>query len=481
MKTDNKSLPKSPTGGPRLSLSAKVFALTIVGVLFAEAVVLVPSISKRRIDFYESRMEAAFILSLAMEAPEAAMISDETAAELFEATGIAGVSFGRDGARYLVYAPQETHHAPAPSYFVDLREQNPIENILTAWGCLIFGGDKFVSVLDTPAPSRGGYVEIIVAERELQTALLSYLKNILGVSLFISTLTAGVIFYAFNRIIVKPVIGLTQDMATFESDPEGATATRIFSERTDEIGDAERGLIALETRIRALLSERRRLAALGAGISKISHDLRNTLASAQLMSDRLAKSDDPRVRKLAPRLLSSLDRAVALSTDTLSYGRMSPAVLSKGPVNLHQLIDDVFDDAASMHVEFENATPEGIVLDADKRHFFRAIFNIVRNAVDAMAPDTEAEPSSDQKPTLKISAKSDGEMAVVEIADSGPGLPPSAIEHLFEPFKGSNRPGGSGLGVAIAHEIMRAHGGDLALAKSDATGATFELRAPIAH
>jgi signal transduction histidine kinase len=67
---------------------------------------------------------------------------------------------------------------------------------------------------------------------------------------------------------------------------------------------------------------------------------------------------------------------------------------------------------------------------------------------------------------------------IIEVSDDGPGLPPRALERLFQPFAGSTRPGGTGLGLAIAREAMRAHGGDIALAETGAKGTRFRLILP---
>jgi signal transduction histidine kinase len=272
-------------------------------------------------------------------------------------------------------------------------------------------------------------------------------------------------------------------MEAFEADPDNESLVLRPSAREDEIGHAERSLENMERRLMALLRERQRLAALGAGISKISHDLRNILASAQLMSDRLASSEDPRVRKLTPRLISSLDRAIALSRDTLSYARMEPAALKKDRVVLRPLIDDIFDDAASMRVSLVNEVGDEVAISADPTQLYRALFNLVRNAVDAQSRD-DADETAAPTGEVRISTRADqspetgATRVAIIIADKGPGLPQKAIDHLFEPFKGSFKPGGSGLGAAIAYEIARAHGGDLKLARNSADGAVFELILP---
>ena len=94
------------------------------------------------------------------------------------------------------------------------------------------------------------------------------------------------------------------------------------------------------------------------------------------------------------------------------------------------------------------------------------LLNLARNAVEAGAH------------RLRFSAAREGNAVAIEVVDDGPGLPPKARDNLFRPFFGSARPGGSGLGLAIARELMRAHGGELALVSSTASGTVFRLILP---
>ena len=245
---------------------------------------------------------------------------------------------------------------------------------------------------------------------------------------------------------------------------------------------AENSLAAMERRIHGLLNSRRRLATLGAGISKISHDLRNILASAQLMSDRLARSDDPQVKKLSPRLISALDRAIVLSRNTLAYGRMEPSVLERTDFKLTGLLEEVADANAAFGIEIAIDCPDELDINADRTHFYRTLSNLVANAIDAVLPQNPPSPiEGEPEPAfgkISMTAMAQGKTAVIHVADTGPGIPQAAQEALFEPFKGSQKPGGSGLGLAIASEIVKAHGGALRLKETNAEGTTFEITLP---
>ena len=471
----------STHAAPGRSLSTKLLFLTIVFVFVAELVVLVPSIAKQRHDWFAMRVEEAYLASLALEGPRDEPLDEAITRQLFSTANILGVTINSDDMRMLILAPEINPHGAPNIHRVDLTEDTPTALIANAWATMFSRGEKLIQATGAPKFATGHKVDIIVSQKALRRDLYAYARNILALSLIISTLTAGLVYWALNRMIVRPVKRLTANIVAFDADPEGAGSILSPSGRKDEIGIAEISLAAMERSVRDLLNERRRLAALGAGISKISHDLRNILASAQLMSDRLAKSDDPSVRKLSPRLLSALDRAIALSRDTLTFGRMEERVLDRSPVRLRELVDEVFDDTAAMGVDMMFGGPEDFEIVADRTQLYRALFNLIRNAVEAIKEDA-GDPTSGETDNSIGKITVDAEILdrgiSIRIADTGPGIPDHARAELFEPFKGTRKPGGSGLGVAIAAEIIRAHGGTITLHRSDNSGTEFLITLP---
>lgn len=473
---------KAPKDLAQRSLSTKLLVLTVVFVLVAEIVVMIPSVSKERMDWFEARLEEAYLVSLALEDENRQMIDETTARQLFATANILGVTVNSDDMRVLILAPEIDPHGPPRMYRVDLRDRAPLTMMADAWGTIFSRGDAPIQATGAPRFSKNHLVDIIVSQRALRRDLRIYARNILGLSLIISSLTAALVYWALNRMIVRPVKQLTNNMAAFETDPDRAAHIYAPSARKDEIGAAERSLARMQRSINELLNERRRLAALGAGISKISHDLRNILASAQLMSDRLARSDDDRVRKLSPRLISALDRAIALSRDTLTFGKMEARTLNKEYFPLRDLVDEVFEDTAAMGVTAYNRVPDNFTIHADRTQLYRSLFNLVRNAVDALhlkADSVDTKTPADIGEIAIEAERQDGG-AVIRVIDDGPGMPDYARAELFEPFKGSQKPGGSGLGAAISAEIIRAHGGDITLDRSDATGTAFTIVLPVA-
>ena len=477
-------LPKNITR----SLSTKVLALTIIFILIAEIVVLIPSIAKERGDLLKKRFDAAYLVTAAMEAPDDNPLGQKTAEQLFATAGILGVTVNVDQTRSLILAPAINPHGGKQIIQSDAHSTSFMAMILDSWGTVFSKGDHLLQVSGAPqvAPEMG--IDIIVSERTLRNELRTHSINIFWLSLFISTLAGALVFAALNVLIIKPVLNLTDDMVLFEKNPETIGLIHKPSDRKDELGDAEQSLANMQTRLQELLMESQRLAALGSGISKITHDLRNILASAQLMSDRLAKSDDPRVQKLSPRLISALDRAIALSRDTLTYGGMDASKINKSTIKLAPLIEEVFDNAATLGINMHSPVDDDFSIDADRTQIYRCLFNLVKNAAEAIVPPSDNDDADIDGVTEEITR---GEISIdsfhidetthIEITDTGPGLPDYARENVFEPFKGSKKPGGSGLGMAISAEIIRAHGGEICVKRSDETGTVFSIEVPRAQ
>ena len=226
----------------------------------------------------------------------------------------------------------------------------------------------------------------------------------------------------------------------------------------------------MEETVATSFRNRAHLAELGTAVAKINHDLRNSLASAQLVSDVLARSEDPRVQKAAPRLERALERAISLATQTLDYGKATPQAARMEPVVLHAVLDEAAAEALAIHpgVGWDNRVPANVKVNADPDHLHRIISNLIRNAAEAMAPQAEGGSR------IIASLSPQG----LDLADTGPGLPDSARENLFKPFAGSSRSSGTGLGLVIARELAQGMGGDLVLASTGPEGTVFRLTLP---
>ena len=193
-----------------------------------------------------------------------------------------------------------------------------------------------------PAPmAEGQFIEIVLDEAPLRKAMLTFSVNILLLSLVISGITAMLVFFALHYLLVRPMGRITANMITFRADPENPARIIAESGRSDEIGTAEEELAAMQRELASMLHQKNRLAALGLAVSKINHDLRNLLASAQLFSDQLSTLPDPKVQRFAPKLMRALERAIAFCQSTLSYGAAQEPPPERKTIEVEPLIEEV--------------------------------------------------------------------------------------------------------------------------------------------
>jgi signal transduction histidine kinase len=306
--------------------------------------------------------------------------------------------------------------------------------------------------------------------------MLRFSFNIMLLSLVISGITAMLVYFALHYLLVRPMRRITANMMRFRDDPENPARVIIVSQRQDEVGLAERELAGMQRDLASMLQQKSHLAALGLAVSKINHDLRNLLTSAQLFSEGLSSLPDPRVQRFAPKLMRALERAIAFCESTLSYGRAHEPAPDRRPVEAEALVEEVHETLAlpDTRIAWIVAIERGLIVDADPDQLLRVLLNLARNAVQALETRTPNDPARDQ---VRITGRREGAVVVIEVSDTGPGIPARSREHLFEAFQTSARSGGTGLGLVIAAELIRAHGGEINLVEGT-IGATFRLTIP---
>ncbi|RMD89089.1 MAG: sensor histidine kinase [Alphaproteobacteria bacterium] len=452
----------------RSSLSSRLLLLTICFVMVVEVLVWVPSVANFRRNFLEQRMTAAEIAVLALlEAPHQS-VSRSLEAQLLETAGVKAVSLQRSDRSRLMLRGDAPTHIDA-SY--DLRVDDPFTMMQETFATLLRGGRGVVRVVAIPANGIGEEIAIILEEQRLFDEMLRYSRNVLLLSIIISTVTAGLVFLSIHRMLVRPMRRITRSMVEFSRHPADPERILVPSGRSDEIGIAERELARMQEELRHALNQRSRLANLGTAVSKVNHDLRNILATAHLSSDRLLAEGDARTRELSQRLIGAIDRAIDLCERTLKYGRADEPPPNKRDFDLQALVEDVrlslgLDDAGD-GVEFVNAVPEAYVLHADPDHMFRVLLNLGRNALAALRG---------RNGRITVHAETRDGCCFVSVSDTGPGVPERVRRNLFQPFAGGS--GGTGLGLAIVADLVDANGGKVTLEKSDEAGSTFVIEIP---
>ncbi len=456
----------------RFGMSAKLLILTVLFVMLAEVCFYVPSIASFRLSWIDNKLSAANTAALVFEvAPE---IPDSLSKQILDSIGARALALKMGQQRRLLATTQLPSEVLQE---VDTRTMMAMHDIMEAFQTLLFAKDTDVLRAIGPAPMGGEFVEIVLDEGPLRKAMWRYSRSVLLVSLAISAITAALVYFALHYLFVRPLYRIAADMMAFHADPENPTRVMVPSRRPDEIGFVERELAEMQRDLAAMLAQKTRLAALGLAVSKINHDLRNLLASAQLFSDRLALLPDPQVQRFAPKLMRALERAIDFCQATLSYGRAQEPPPDRRPVAVMELVEEVRDTLGlqpDASIGWITAIDRSLTVDADRDQLLRVLVNLARNAVQALESRAPNDATRDQ---IRITGRREGGIVIIEVADTGPGFSPQARAHLFEAFQGSTRTGGSGLGLAIAAELVRAHGGEMDLV--DGTiGATFRMRIP---
>jgi signal transduction histidine kinase len=327
---------------------------------------------------------------------------------------------------------------------------------------------RAIRISGVPSKDSAAIIQIILDETPIRRTLAEYISRNIQLSASVAIITALLVFAALQFYMVGPLQRISAAMTAFRIDPENPAKSFHASRRMDEIGTTERELSHMQNGLRMALRQKARLAALGAAVTKINHDLRNILSTAQLVSDRLANIDDPNVQKLTPRLLAAIDRANNLCESTLDYAKEGLPQIKRSHFSLAALAREVAqgqtisDDVRILDIQI----PESLQIHADRDEMFRVLINLVRNAIQAGAQH------------ITITSEYKQGMTFIRIADDGPGLKPTARERLFQPFAGSTRKGGTGLGLTIARDLMRAHDGDILLLETSDHGTVFQLSLP---
>ncbi|MDG0981586.1 MAG: HAMP domain-containing sensor histidine kinase [Tateyamaria sp.] len=452
------------------SLSGRFLILTTIFVMLAEILIFVPSIARFREEYLQNRLERAQIASLALLADD--MLDSELEQELLENAGVFNVVLRRDEVRQLMLSTPVPRPIDAT---YDLRKGTAPVLIRDAITRLIEADNEVIRVIGAPVREAGLLIEVTMETAPLREAMIDYGVRILVLSAVISIVTALLLFLVVRAILVKPIRGVVGHMQLYAAAPEDVRGIITPSAKVTELREAEEALRSLQTDMIHALRQKDRLAQLGSAVSKISHDLRNILTSAQLFTDRIETSKDPLVARMAPKLVNSITRAVHLCESTLAFGKAEEPSPTLTMMTLDELVADVLDSerlaVGDYDLKLSENIPPLLALRADPEQLFRVVSNLVRNARQAIV-------ASGKSGEICVSAYEDDDNWWIEVMDTGPGLPAKAQKHLFAPFQGGVSKGGTGLGLAIASELVRGHGGALELDRTGAKGTVFSVRLP---
>lgn len=470
------SAPVRPARPGGAGLSAKLLLLTVLFIMLSEVLIYVPSAANFRNTWLKDKLNTAGVAAAVLS--ETNTIAPRLQEELMRVTGAVAISLTHKGRRSLIAmsgVPLEIR------YFVDLEQVTPWSSIRGTFAVLFSNGSGLMRVTQPlPMGASAGddvqKVDIVIPAAMLRNDMLAFSGRILGLTLFISVITASLVYLTLRWLFVRPLQRLSNSMARFAEDPEDSTRIIAPGGRDDEIGDAENRLAEMQKALSRALHQKQRLADLGLAVSKINHDLRNLLASAQLFMERIEHVPDPTVKRLAPKILATLDRAVGYTQAVMAYGKAREEAPQRRLIRLGRVVSDVAELLALAEhpdIEFESRVAEGFELEADPEQIFRVLVNLCRNAVQAMESGTD--PALVRR--LVVESILDGDECIIRVSDTGPGIPPAIRAGLFRAFQSGAKNGGTGLGLAIASEIVRAHGGRLVL-EDGSPGTTFCIHLP---
>ena len=465
----NKPRRQHHRGNPRRSLSNRLLRLTVGLTLTVGVMILLPSLGLERTAWFEYRLREAHLAALTVAAAPDGMINLWTRNELLRLSGTEAIELRTPNGRKIVVMPSPRLYDNSGA--VRLGDETLFTSTLRALQVLI-GEAPTNQLVIAPSPlQQDATVRMVVSTQALCRDLLRHAEHIAALSLALALVIGLALYLSLDRLLVLPMRRLTRSIAEFRADPEHVVP--LAHEETDratadEISVAARELATMQTELRAALWRNARLAALGTAVAKIGHDLRNILASALLIADRLVDSKDPATQRAAGTLVAAVERATELMTATLEFAREGPPPLLRSPCKLQLLLDEVTEQVQPLVGDFSLITdiPAGLTPKLDRGQFYRVLFNLLRNAVEAGANK------------VSVSARMEAGTLILDVTDNGPGLPDQARSNLFRPFVGSGRRGGTGLGLAIARDLTRAHGGELELIATSSIGTKFRITIP---
>ena len=350
----------------------------------------------------------------------------------------------------------------------------------TEFGTPITSGTVKTTTITLNAPTRVDGANLTLA---VDTALASdarrTLRRILMITAVIALVVSAALVAAAVRLALRPLDSMAAlakavsqgnrgyRLAPTRTDTELGQTAQAFDEMLDELEGAETRAQQAEERTRAFLAD-------------AAHELRTPIAGVQAAAETLLHHDDQldhdERQHLQALLVREAERAGALISDLLTAARLDAGIdLDLAPVSLRTLAHSEIDRVRLLHPEtaVTMSGPE-VIARADAARVSSILRNVIDNAVRAAGPEGQ----------VHLVVREHDQFAIAEIWDSGPGVPPSQRERIFERLVRLDHgragdAGGSGLGLAIARGYARAHGGDLTCEDPRGSGAMFRLVLPL--
>lgn len=285
---------------------------------------------------------------------------------------------------------------------------------------------------------------------------LSPWQERLLLTLALSLLVLAPLVWWFARRLTRPIRAFAAAAERLGADPE---AEPLVPAGPTEVRTAIAAFNGMQASIKAHMRRRTQT------VAAIAHDLRTPLTRLRFRAEQAPEA-------LRAKMAADVEEMDHLIGQAMAFARGDEGVERREPLDLAAIAADCAHDFADTGAEVVFAGAARLPIQGDPVALRRTVGNLIDNAVKFAG-------------AARVTARRKGDLAIVEIADDGPGLPEEALETVFEPFERlepsrNRRTGGSGLGLAVARQAARAHGGEVALENRPGGGLTARLSLPTA-
>ncbi len=303
-------------------------------------------------------------------------------------------------------------------------------------------------------------------------------RGVPGLALGIGVISSGIVCFFLARYLTSPVVRLRAATQKLAGGDLTARAGASGLRRYDEMAGLVRDFDGMAERLEMLVKTQSRL------LHAVSHELRSPLARLNVALALARKRTDPEAQSALDRVERESTRLNELIERLLTIARLESGddALQKYPVRLKNLIAEIAKDAEfeaqSRKCRVETVIADDCIVAGDANLLHSAIENVVRNATRYTREGTNVQVRLEQ------AEGPDGPLAVVQVTDSGPGVPEEALDKVFRPFyriddSRGRRTGGVGLGLSITEHSVRLHGGAVKAANRPEGGLLVEMRLPL--
>jgi signal transduction histidine kinase len=319
---------------------------------------------------------------------------------------------------------------------------------------------------------RDGTLFQVGMSSERRTQLLQRFRRVLIVNLF-SLIFIGLAGGAMlTASALQPVRRLADTVRGIMRT--GRTEARVPAQNTGDALDELSSLVnAMLDRIDAVLAGMR------GALDNVAHDLRTPMTRLRGIAETALRSEDPALlREALADCLEESDRVVAMLNTLMdiSEAETGTMALRREPTDLHDLIQqsvEMYEDVADERgVQLTTTSTTGLMTSVDRNRLRQVLANLLDNAIKYTGPGGRVE----------ILARRDEGTAVVEVRDTGAGIPPDELPRIWDRlYRGdkSRSTRGLGLGLSLVKAIVHAHGGEVSVESVPGEGSTFALRLPL--